>query len=78
LHIPRVALLFVLPIAVLIWLVGWSMYWIGGKRTLPKPETCPCEKCSVEQFEFCYCLGKRCVKFESWRMRKYGFHTVIA
>jgi hypothetical protein len=29
-----------MPIAVLLWCIGWSLYWIGPKRetTIPKPK----------------------------------------
>jgi hypothetical protein len=37
----RVALLLVLPIAVFIWFIGWSLYWIGSKRKVATPNTKP-------------------------------------
>jgi hypothetical protein len=38
----RVALLLVLPIAVFIWFVGWSLSWIGSKgKAAAPPSTKP-------------------------------------
>ena len=37
----RVSLLLVLPIAVFIWFVGWSLSWIGSKRKTAAPSTKP-------------------------------------
>jgi hypothetical protein len=37
----RVALLLVLPIAVFIWFIGWSLYWIDSKRKVATPSTKP-------------------------------------
>jgi hypothetical protein len=37
----KVALLFVLPIAVFIWFIGWSLYSIGSKRKIATPSTKP-------------------------------------
>ena len=33
----RIALLLVFPVAIFIWFVGWSLYWIGS-REKPKVE----------------------------------------
>ena len=37
----RVALLLVLPIAVFIWFIGWSLYWAGSKRKTATPSKKP-------------------------------------
>jgi len=37
----RAALLFVLPIAVFIWFIGWSLYWVGSKRQAVAPSMKP-------------------------------------
>jgi hypothetical protein len=33
----RVALLLILPVVIFIWLIGWSLYWIGSKGRVAKP-----------------------------------------
>ena len=30
-------LLLMLPIVIFIWLIGWSLYWIGSQREVSKP-----------------------------------------
>jgi hypothetical protein len=37
----RAALLLVLPIAVFIWFIGWSLYSIGSKRKIATPSAKP-------------------------------------
>jgi hypothetical protein len=37
----KVALLFVLPIAVFIWFIGWSLYWVGSKGKTATPSAKP-------------------------------------
>jgi hypothetical protein len=37
----KVALLFVLPIAVFIWFIGWSLYWVGSKGKTAAPSAKP-------------------------------------
>jgi hypothetical protein len=37
----RAVLLLILPIAVFLWFVGWSLYWIGSRRKAPKLSTIP-------------------------------------
>jgi len=27
-----------MPIAIFLWCVGWSLYWIGGKKETAKPK----------------------------------------
>ena len=34
----RAALLLVLPIAVFLWFIGWSVYWVGSRVKASKPE----------------------------------------
>jgi hypothetical protein len=33
----RVALLLILPIVIFMWLIGWSLYWIGSRGESAKP-----------------------------------------
>jgi hypothetical protein len=33
----RVVLLLIFPIAVFIWFIGWSLYWIGSREEGAKP-----------------------------------------
>ena len=35
----RIVVLFALPASLFLWLVGWSLYWIGGKKENVKPKT---------------------------------------
>ncbi len=37
----RAALLLVLPIAVFIWFIGWSLNWIGSKEHAAPPSAKP-------------------------------------
>jgi hypothetical protein len=37
----RVALLLILPIAVFLWFIGWSLYWIGSSGKVAKPRKIP-------------------------------------
>jgi hypothetical protein len=36
-----------MPIAVFLWCIGWSLYWIGSKRETTKPKPKP--KLSVQK-----------------------------
>ena len=37
----KAALLLVLPLAVFIWFIGWSLYWAGSKRKAATPSAKP-------------------------------------
>jgi hypothetical protein len=37
----KVALLLLLPIAVFIWFIGWSLYWMDSKRKTATPSKKP-------------------------------------
>ncbi len=32
------AVLLMLPLAVFLWFIGWSFFWIGSRRTVIKPK----------------------------------------
>lgn len=34
----RIVVFVMLPVAVFLWFVGWSFYWIGGKKEEAKPK----------------------------------------
>jgi hypothetical protein len=38
-----------MPAAVFLWLIGWSLYWIGSKRRIPSLKVNPAKK---EQEDF--------------------------
>jgi len=33
----RVALFLIMPLAVFLWVFGWSLYWIGSNKRLTEP-----------------------------------------
>ena len=34
----RIYVLLAMPVAVFLWLIGWSLYWIGARKEKSKPE----------------------------------------
>lgn len=35
----RIVVLFTLPIAMILWFIGWGFYWLGSKKEMAKPKT---------------------------------------
>lgn len=36
----RLVVLLLLPAVIFMWIVGWSLYWIGGKKEVGKGSRC--------------------------------------